>query len=200
MLPLILVILPSIIVWATGTTQSHDEVSRVEPAKVGIVLGTSAKVSGQDNLFFKYRMEAAAELYKSGKVECLLLSGANPSEYYNEPLAMMQALIAKGVPKDKMALDFAGLRTLDSVYRAQKIFGVDDAIFVSQAFHNHRAMFIANHIGMQATGYNAKDVPSSYGTRTHIREILARVKMLLDLHILNTQPRHMGEKVALPSK
>lgn len=197
-LPLFLVFTPSIVVWANGSKKSFNNTSEVPHKKVGIVLGTTAKVAGRDNLYFKYRMDAAAELYQAGKVDCFIVSGANPSAYYNEPKAMAEAMVTLGIPKDIIIKDYAGFRTLDSVFRAQKVFGVEEAIFVSQAFHNHRAIFIADHIGMNASGYNSKDVPSSHGLRIRAREVLARVKMFLDLHILKTQPKFLGVKQKLP--
>ncbi len=186
------------VVWINGNNKSFDDVSKLTHKKVGIVLGTTAKVSGRDNLYFKYRMDAAAKLYQAGKVDCFIVSGANPSAYYNEPKAMAEAMIALGIPKEIIVKDYAGFRTLDSVFRAQKVFGVEEAIFVSQAFHNHRAIFIAGHIGMNASGYNSEDVPSSHGLKIRAREVLARVKMFLDLHILKTQPKFLGTKQKLP--
>lgn len=191
-------VLPSVIVWHHGKGRSSSEISQLKASQVGIVLGTSPKTGGHDNKYFQHRMEAAASLYKSGKVKCLLLSGANPSQYYNEPKEMKMALVKLGVPEKVIVLDYAGLRTLDSVVRAKKIFGVNDAIFVSQAFHNHRALFIAQHFGMKASAYNAEDVSVNASVKTRGREVLARVKMFLDLHILKTQPRFLGEKIALP--
>lgn len=195
---ILLIFTTSCIVWINGKAKSTDKLTDLEPQVIGIVLGTSAKVAGRDNLYYKYRIEAAERLYKSGKVKFFLLSGANPSQYYNEPMTMQNDLVERGIPADLIQLDYAGLRTLDSVVRAQKVFGVTEAVFISQAFHNHRAIYIAEHIGIKATGFNAQDVKSIRTSRIHLREVLARVKMLLDLHILNTQPKHLGEPIPLP--
>ena len=92
--------------------------------KVGLVLGTSPKMpSGKPNFYFTSRINAAATLYKSGKVSYLLVSGDNGSRNYDEPTAMRDALIAAGVPAKAIYLDYAGFRTLDSVVRAREIFG-----------------------------------------------------------------------------
>jgi len=191
---LLLLFLPNIVVWITTKSKSTDQIDKVEPADVALVLGTSPKIGTRDNSYFTHRIDAAEELYKSGKVKCFLLSGANPSVYYNEPKDMKAALVERGIPADIIVLDYAGLRTLDSVVRAKEIFDAKDVIIVSQAFHNHRALFIANHIDLPATAYEAKDI----GSKIKIREIGARIKVFLDLFITNKKPKHMGEKEQLP--
>jgi len=193
-----LILLPSLIVWGASHNKSFDSIEDCPTATAGVVLGTTAKVAGRDNIYFTNRMQAAAKLFHSKKVKCLIVSGDNRSIYYNEPKQMAEALTKLGVPKEKIVLDYAGLRTLDSVFRAQKVFGLNDAIFVSQAFHNHRALFIADHIGLKSTGYNAENVPLSMSIKVQIREVLARIKMLLDLNIFHTQPKFLGELETLP--
>ena len=152
----------------------------------------------RDNLYFKYRIEAEAELWKAGKVDCLIVSGDNREKYYNEPVAMRKALVKAGVPFRKIACDYAGLRTLDSVVRAKKIFGLSEVTLISQKFQNERAAYIAKANGMDVVGFNAKDVHGYAARKTEDREVLARVKMWLDVHITNEQPRHLGDPVALP--
>lgn len=166
---------------------------------VAVVLGTSPKLrGGQENPYFNYRIDAAVELFELGKVDRILVSGDNRTEYYNEPIAMQKALVERGVPEDRIHLDYAGLRTLDSMVRTKDIFQQDSVIVVSQAFHNQRAVYIAHQRGLFAWGYNAKDVDVSVGFRTRLREAFARAKMLLDLYVLDTQPRHLGEKEIIP--
>ena len=113
---------------------------------------------------------------------------------------MRNALIEQGVPKDKIVYDFAGLRTLDSVVRAKKIFGLTEITLVSQKFQNERAAYIAKANGMNVVGYNARDVEGYAARKTEDREVLARVKMWLDVNITNEQPKHLGDKETVPAK
>lgn len=198
------VIIMSIIIFITYTnaTINHnptpfifDEVNKIENHKVGLVLGTSEKkVGGGDNPFFVNRIEAATELYQAGKISKILVSGDNSEVSYNEPKAMQMALLEKGIPRDDIVLDYAGFRTLDSVIRARDIFGQNDFIIISQEFHIKRAVYIARTLGIDAKGFVAKGVPIKSNLRTQIREILARAQAWTDVHILNRQPKFLGEK------
>ncbi len=175
-----------------------NTVEEVEPARVAVLLGTSQFLSnGQKNLYFEYRMNAAAELYESGKVQYILVSGDNRKKNYNEPVAMQNALIERGVPEDRIVLDYAGFRTLDSMVRARAVFGQSKFVVVSQKFHNERAVFIARSKGIEAFGYNARDVHVKAGFKTRVREVFARTKMMLDLYILRTEPHFLGEEVKI---
>lgn len=175
----------------------YDDLSQVPDSQVVLVLGTSSKSSGgRDNLFYTYRMEAAGDLYRAGKVKAFILSGDNRTLYYNEPETMRKSLLEMGVPDEMIYLDYAGLRTLDSVLRAGKIFGQSTFVVVSQRFHNERAVYIARHNGLEAYGYNANDVPAGYGIRTFVRERFARVKVFLDI-LMKKEPRHLGEPVEI---
>lgn len=175
-----------------------NTVDEVPHRRAGLVFGCSEKLGTRDNLYFKYRIEAAAELWKAGKVDCLIVSGDNREKYYNEPVAMRKALVKAGVPFRKIACDYAGLRTLDSVVRAKKIFGLNEVTLISQKFQNERAAYIAKANGMDVVGYNAQDVQGYAARKTEDREVLARVKMWLDVHITDKQPRHLGDPVPLP--
>ena len=112
---------------------------------------------------------------------------------------MKEALILRGVPGDRIVCDYAGLRTLDSVIRANKIFGQRAILVISQQFHNERAIYIARQSGMEMIGLNAEDVSKHRGIRTKAREKFARVKTLLDVHLFNTQPRHLGDPIKISS-
>lgn len=165
----------------------------------GLVLGTTPKLKdGRPNLYFEYRMDAAVDLYKSGKVKYLIISGDNHRNDYNEPEEMKKALLARGVPRNALYLDYAGLRTLDSVMRAKEIFGQDSLTVISQRFHNERAIYLADAFGVHAIGYNAKDVSLSKGFKTQVRELLARVKVFIDL-FTSKQPKYLGEKISIPA-
>ncbi len=155
---------------------------------VGLVLGTSKYVTkGKENLFFKYRMEASALLFKEGKVKYLILSGNKEAETYDEPKAMKQALTKLGVPEDAMMLDTAGYRTYDSVIRCHEVYGQERVTVISQNFHNARALYLAGHEGLDAIGFAAQDVPDGYSVKTLLREYLARPKAMLDVYVLKPE-------------
>lgn len=173
----------------------YDNLDSIPPQKTALVLGAARYIGNRENLYFTYRIQAAVELYKAGKAKAFVVSGDNRTHDYNEAEDMRKALIEAGVPDSIIYCDFAGLRTLDSVVRMNKIFGQESFIVVSQEFHNERAIFLAQHFGLTVYGYNAKDLGlnrSSY--RTKAREILARVKVFVDM-ITNKQPRHLGEEI-----
>lgn len=176
----------------------HDAADTIPSCDVALVLGCSRYLeNGRDNLFFKYRIASAAELYHAGKVEFLLVSGDNHVEAYDEPTDMKQALIELRVPANKIVCDYAGFSTLDSVVRAKEIFGQKEIIVVSQEFHNRRAIFIGRSKGVDIYGYNATNVSGHGSFRTMIREELARVKTVLDIWLLNRSPRYLGESILI---
>jgi len=183
--------------WASRGKLFTDE-SALPKAKVGLIFGTTDRVDGRENLYFRYRIDAAEKVWKAGKLDTIIVSGDNRERSYNEPLKMKNALIARGVPGERIVCDYAGLRTLDSVVRAKEVFGADPVMFISQRFQNERAIYLADAHGIAAFGFDAKDVRAQAGTKTKLREVAARVLMWLDVHFLNTRPRHLGEKVELP--
>ncbi len=197
MVPVVLVLLSDITVEQFAKDKVFDDVQQLPVNKVGVLLGTNKHMSnGNINRYYRYRIDAAVELYRSGKVSFILASGDNSIVGYDEPEMMRQDLIARGVPDERIFLDYAGFRTLDSVVRAQKIFGQEKVTFISQQFHNERAVFIANNKGMSAVGYNARGVNLRSGIKVVVRERFARVKMMLDL-LLGKQPKFLGEPVQI---
>ena len=184
-------------VWASRG-KLFAEVERLPVARVGLVFGTSDRFEGRENLYFRYRIDGAEKVWDAGKVETIIVSGDNRNEFYNEPEKMKAALVARGVPADRIVCDYAGLRTLDSVVRAKEIFGADPVMFISQQFQNERAIYLAQANGIDAFGFNVRDVERPAGMKTKIREIGARVKMWLDVNFLGTRPKHLGDKVPLP--
>lgn len=182
----------------SGEGKIFDDVSEVPAGRVGLVFGCSAKLGNRTNMYFHHRIEAAAHLWNAGKVSGFIVSGDNRREDYNEPEDMKQALIARGVPSDKIVCDFAGLRTFDSVVRAKEVFGLKEVVFVSQRFQNERAQYMADQLDLDAVSYVAKDVTSSGGRNTKRREVLARPKMVLDFYLLGTKPKHLGKKEDVP--
>jgi SanA protein len=182
-------------VLSTAKGKMFNNLADVEPRDVALVLGTSRSPNGKtENLFFTYRIKAAAELYFSGKVKHIIVSGDNSSINYNEPRDMQKALIKLGVPKSAITLDYAGLRTLDSVVRCKEIFQQQKVIIVSQEFHNYRALFIAQHHNIDAIAYNALQ-PNIPAWKTTIREYFARPKAVIDVCFLDAQPKHLGDKI-----
>lgn len=185
-------------VWASRG-RIFSDVSSLPVTKVGLVLGTTDRIGGRENLYFRYRIDAAAEAFHAGKVETLIVSGDNrSSRYYDEPEKMRQALVARGVPAARIVDDGDGIRTLDSVIRAKEIFGAGTVLFISQRFHIERAIYLAKAHGLNAYGFEARDVETQAGLKTRVREIGARVKMWLDVNFLNTRPQRLGEKERLP--
>lgn len=185
--------------WVTSSTKSqvYTDLQQIPHNKVGLLLGTAKTLKhGWENLYYKYRIEAAVALYRAGKIDYILVSGDNGSKEYDETSAMQADLIAMGVPKERIFMDYAGFRTLDSVLRLKKVFGENAVTIISQPFHNQRAVFIANHKDISAVAYNAKDVSINSGFKTQLREKFARVKMLLDL-VFDKKAKFYGEKIEI---
>ncbi len=174
-----------------------NDMSALPNVKVGIVPGTIRYLSsGNPNLYFSYRINAAVKLYQSGKVSHLLISGDNGIKGYNEPLDMKNALMEQGIPESVITLDYAGFDTYDSMIRAKEVFGQDRYIVISQEFQNERAVYIARRFGIEAFGYSAQDVKQYGGLRTKIRETLARVKAFVEVQF-GVKPTFLGEKVLI---
>lgn len=177
-----------------GKEQTTSDINQINPRSVGLVLGTAKYLrNGQLNPFYQYRIEGAIRLYKEGKVQHLLLSGDHSKAYYNEPKTMQQDLIAAGIPASAMTLDYAGLRTLDSIVRAQQVFKLNEFTIITQQFHCERAIFIANKYHLSTQCY-AVDSPSGVNYMKVIsREFLARLKSIIDLYITHKQPKFTGD-------
>ena len=179
----------------------HDKAADCPSGGVGLVLGCARYLGpGRPNFYFTGRMQAAAELWRSGKVRCLIVSGDNRFRCYNEPREMRRALVALGVPSDRIVCDYAGLCTYDSVVRAHRIFGAQQLVIVSQPEHAARAVAIAHYLDIPAEGLNAPLKPTTRSSRFRhfVRERGARVAMLYDL-ITGRTPRHMGAPETLPN-
>lgn len=186
------------IIESYGNKKVYSDVLSIPYNRVGLLLGTSPTLSnGNNNLYFDYRIEAAVQLYKANKIRYIIASGDNSKNNYNEPQEMKDALIRKGIPSSAIYLDYAGFRTLDSVVRANEIFSQNSITIISQKFHNERAVYLASYFGIDAIGFNAKDVDARAGFKTKVRELFARVKVFVDL-VTNKQPKYLGEKVHIP--
>ena len=185
-------------VWAVygrsaGRVFGPDEIGSVPVQRAAVVLGCVKTLpNGLDNLYYARRISAAAELYKAGKVRCLIVSGDNHAKGYDEPSDMKDSLVAAGVPAEHIVCDYAGFRTLDSVVRAKEVFGLDSFLVVSQRDHVRRAVFLA-----RAYGYAAPDVNGRYSIKTTIREQFAKLKAVLDV-VIRRKPKFLGKKEVLP--
>lgn len=166
---------------------------------VGLVLGTSAFTSqGKPNPHFTGRINAAVELYQLGKVKHLIVSGANPDASYNEPRRMRRALRAAGIPAEAITMDFAGLRTFDSVARAQKVYGLDRVTIITQEYLAYRAVFIGKKLQMHPVAYAASGEESGPAFKSYVREVFARFLAIADLYLLKTKPKFVGDPEKLP--
>lgn len=181
-----------LLVWGIARGRVFDKAAEVPARPVALVLGSSPRTVGnRPNPYFRARMMAAYRLYRDGKVRHFLVSGDNRTLNYNEPAAMRSALMALGIPDSAITLDYAGLRTLDSVVRCRKIFGQHRVVIVSQPDHVARAIFLGRMFGLDPVGMSAAQPIGEYQTWFLARESLARVRAVLDA-IIRVEPRHLG--------
>ncbi len=186
------------IVNSSTKSQLYYNTNSIPKNKVGLLLGTAKyndKGKNIINVYYQNRIDAAVALYMASKVDYIIVSGDSNTIYYNEPLLMKKDLIARGVPAARIFMDNAGFRTLDSILRCRDIFGQKEFTIISQAFHDQRALYIANHKGVTTVGYAAQDGDTYWFSI--LREKFARVKMIYDL-LDNTQARYYGEKIMIP--
>ncbi len=197
LLLIILATVAGIDYWVRDSTraQLYSDLKLIPKNRVGLLLGT-AKYKDKSkqivNSYYQSRIDAAVDLYMAGKIDVIIVSGDNSTVYYNEPLLMRDDLVARGVPANRIYMDNAGLRTLDSILRCRDVFSISDVTVISQKFHNQRACFIANHKRVNAIAYNAEDGDTFIDV--FLREKLARVKMGLDL-VFNKQAKYYGERI-----
>ena len=165
-----------------------SDLDSIKYNKVGLLLGTTpqARIGRITNYFFVYRIDAAEQLYKAGKIEKILISGdENSLDGINEPECMRDSLVARGVPSNAIILDGKGYRTINSVINANKVFGLKSFTIISQKFHNERAIYQAEHLGLELENiqaFNAEMPRTRRAYLTTIREYFARVKMFIDLY------------------
>ncbi|WP_281545251.1 ElyC/SanA/YdcF family protein [Grimontia sp. SpTr1] len=188
--------------WVTFQAKDriYDSVDNTPNRHIGLVLGTSKYIGRTLNPYYTYRIEAAQELYLSKKVEVMLLSGDNAHRSYNEPWTMKRDMLKAGIPDDRIFLDYAGFRTLDSIIRAKKVFDADEFTLVTQAFHCERALFIADYYDIDAICLAVPSPGGTAGMKIRARETLARVKAVLDIYVLNEQPKFLGPKESIPTE
>lgn len=164
-----------------------SDIDSIKYNEVGLLLGTTpqARIGRITNYFFIYRIDAAEQLYKAGKIDKILISGdENSLDGVNEPECMRDSLVARGVPASAIILDGKGYRTICSIINANRVYGLKSFTIISQKFHNERAIYQAEHLGLNIDNiqaYNAKDPKSRRAYLTTIREYFARVKMFIDI-------------------
>ena len=184
---LLLMLICNQIVVNNAKGKVFSDINSIKYNKVGLLLGTTpqARIGRITNYFFVYRIDAAEQLYKAGKIEKILISGDEHSlDGINEPECMRDSLVARGVPVSAIILDGKGYRTICSVINAKKVYGLKSFTIISQKFHNERAIYQVEHLGLDVEkiqAYNAKDPKSRRAYLTTIREYFARVKMFWDL-------------------
>ena len=187
-LALLIVLLPRMITSAYITDRFYQE-PEAPSERVAIIFGAGLRRDGTPTAMLRDRVLTGAELYFSGKVEKLLMSGDNRFADYNEPESMRQFALSLGVPDDAIVLDYAGRRTYDTCYRAKAIFGVENALLVTQGFHLPRAVFLCNMLGMDTVGVESihcywNGSPFVWD----VREQFATVAAFLDLYVSNPLP------------
>lgn len=163
---------------------------KTESRRAAIVFGAGLRRDGTPTAVLRDRVETAVRLYQDGKVEKILMSGDNRFVEYNEPGSMREYAIALGVPAEDIVLDYAGRRTYDTCFRAKAIFGLDQALLVTQQFHLPRAIYTCRSIGMDivgvpATGRNYRKSSIIYW---ELREIPATFMSLIENHITHPLP------------
>ncbi|MBP1701175.1 MAG: hypothetical protein H6Q38_282 [Chloroflexi bacterium] len=170
--------------------------------RIAIVFGAGLMRDGSPTAVLRDRVVTATRLYFDGKVEKLLMSGDNSEIFYNEPGAMKDYAISLGVPEEDIVLDYAGRRTYDTCYRARDIFGVREAILVTQGFHLPRALYTCNKLGVSAVGVPA-DL-QRYLRRARLfwglRELPATVRAVWEVHVSRPQPILGNPEPIFPTK
>jgi SanA protein len=176
----------------------YADVQAVPEAAVALVLGAGLWADGSPTPALYDRVATAVELYKAGKVSKLLMSGDNRFAWYNEPAAMRRLAMQLGVPDEDIVPDYAGRRTYDSCYRAREIFGVEQAVIVTQRFHLDRALYLCDAFGVQAVGVVAdrRTYTPPYAQFWWLRETPAVVSAWLDVHLLHPTPV-LGDKLPI---
>jgi vancomycin permeability regulator SanA len=170
--------------WVDRQARGHVyPAADVPPAPVGLVLGAGLEPDGSPNGFLAARLALAQRLYATGKVKVLLVTGDNSRPDYDEPSAMRGWLVAHGVAARRVVLDYAGFDTYDSCARAHRIFGVRQAVIISQSYHIERAVALCRHLGIDATGVGDDTVRGQWDPWWHstFREHLACVKAVFDM-------------------
>lgn len=162
----------------------------IQATPVVMVPGAGLLRDGTPSSPLRDRLDAAAQLYRDGKVQKILLTGDNRFVNYNEPGAMRNYLIQAGIPEEDLVLDYAGRRTYDSCYRAKAIFGLDEIIIVTQPYHLPRAVFLCDKLGLETQGLpiEQSEYIRSRFLFWNFREIFATLAAYWDIYISKPLP------------
>jgi SanA protein len=178
------VIAANAIIVISSSGEDTSEVSTLPHAQAALVLGAQVQKDGRMSAMLADRVAQAVALWRAGKVDRILVSGDHHSWSYDEPGTMRKALLAAGVPPSAIFTDHAGFNTWASMVRARKVFGVKQAIVVTQGFHMSRALYLARAAGLDARGLDADlRAYGAQGKKMGVREVLARVKGVGDAAI-----------------
>ncbi|WP_298524488.1 ElyC/SanA/YdcF family protein [uncultured Christiangramia sp.] len=168
----------------------YSDISKIPPRETVIVLGASVHSDGKLSPILKDRVDTAIKLYRSNKVKNFHVTGDHRTEDYNEIAAMVSYLRERGIPQNRITSDHAGLDTYDSMYRAGKLFNIENATVVTQEFHLPRALFISDQLGFNYFGFTADQRTYQTEYRLKQREKLANVKALWEV-LINKEPSTM---------
>ncbi|MFD1096479.1 SanA/YdcF family protein [Salegentibacter chungangensis] len=173
----------------------YEEIENVPETNTAIILGASVHSDGKLSPILKDRVDAAISLYENNKIDRFLVSGDHRRDDYNEVSAMSNYLTEKGIPKDRIILDHAGIDTYDSMYRSGEVFGIEDGIIVTQRFHLPRAVFIAKNLGLNYSGYAAPAGGYQPDNRIKRREKLANFKAVWEI-LLKKKPGSLEKRIS----
>ena len=202
-----LVILFGVVIWTVilivnwrvngiGKPKIHRDIVQIPAKYTAIVLGASVYANGNLSPILKDRVDSALELYTAGKVERFLLSGDHGQDNYDEVNSMKDYLNSKGVPDENIFLDHAGFDTYDSMYRANYIFKVENAIVVTQNFHLPRALYIADKLGLDYIGFSADKHKYQYIESLERRETIANMKAFWEI-LIGKEPTYLGDEIPI---
>lgn len=196
---LLIIAISYIVVSGNESGRTYENVNEIPHNKFGLLLATSPITrGGAHNFYFENRIKSAEELYKAGKIDYIIASGGDYRKEHkfgcDEPQAIKDSLVARGIPSERVILDYDGLRTLNSIVKAKEVYGLDCLTLISQKYHNERAIYLADKVGLKAIGYNAEPSPIRRNRiKNTIREFFARPKMFIDLAFGNL-PKFKAEK------
>ncbi len=187
-------------IWVNISTRNsiYSDIENLTHNRVGLIPGCNKYIkTGVINYYYVERIKAGARLFKAGKIDYILVSGDNAHASYDEPREMKMSLIEAGVPKDRIVSDYAGFRTLDTIIRAKEVFQLERVTFISQDFQNKRGVFIGQKRNIEVIAFNAGSGDFKSGVKIEFREVFAKVKMVLDLYILDKKPKFLGDKIII---
>ncbi|MDD2871038.1 MAG: ElyC/SanA/YdcF family protein [Candidatus Gracilibacteria bacterium] len=192
---LIIILSINLYVISFSKDKIYSDINSIQKTKVGLVFGAKVLKNGIPSDILKDRLLVAIDAYKDKKIEKIIVSGDNSRDEYDEPTSMRDYLISNGVLKDDIYLDYAGFDTLDSLYRAREIFGVDELILFTQEFHLKRALYISSRMGIKSIGVQTNLQKYTYDNYYDRREVFARIKAFLNVEILKSKSKYGGKKV-----